>query len=156
MLGIGLFNWIKLGGAVALVIAAWFALHSYNENRREEGRAELRPKVVAAEKARDVFRAQLETCSGANAKLADDLRKVEGAYAEQAAKMRALGLAEKAALAEREATMAKLRAKEQTLKVEIERLTAIINGPPAENFVEGCREADRILDDLAARRLRVQ
>ena len=48
--------------------------------------------------------------------------------------------------------MAALVRRTESLKAEVDRLTAIANGPPAASMEEACAEADRILDALAVRR----
>ena len=139
--------WRALAG-IAIALTLWWAwAHFVKAPYIAEGVAQERVHTIAAER-------RAQAAEEANALLSDDVTRMRAAI-DTANKALADAKADEAArVAASNALLTSLRAREKALLAEIADLYAVAHGSPAATPEEACLEADRILSDLAAHRVR--
>lgn len=131
-------------GAVALIAGT---IYHFRHQGYLQAEAKYKPMIEKCTK-------ELTDAREANAQLAKDVLRLQQLYVEQNKSIQELELAEAQALKARDEAMAKLAAREIALRKQINHYAALAAGPPAPTRQESCDEANRILDELAAHRLR--
>lgn len=139
--------------AVVALLAAlaygWYRFtEHYVEQGREEVRAELQPKLDAAEK-------RATNAEAANVKLAASLKTLETTLAEQRTAMDGIKQAQERAQAATKAALARIAANAKAASLEIDRLRALARTRLAVPMTdaEDVAAADRLLREVLAARM---
>lgn len=135
---------LLIGGIAAVIGGGIMYLENKGYARAE---AKYKPQLEHCDKV-------LQEAKSANAQLASDVLQIKAKYLEQNKSIAELEKAQAEATAAKNQALAKLAAREIELRKQINHYAALAAGPPAPTRQESCDEADRILAELAAHRLR--
>lgn len=137
----------KVAAAIGIALLTWWAWsHFVKTPYIEQGVAQEHVNTVKEAKRAD-------SAEAANLSLQADLTKLQVALAEVNKALSDLQDDQKAREAATNKLLASLKAREKALMAQIADLYATAHGAPAATPEEACREADRILSDLAAHRV---
>lgn len=143
-----------------LALLGWLAYSAVSEHFREQGRAEIRAELAPLSEQCAKTKGTPKSCAeawqaavDANRTLSADVEKMRIAVAAQDLAIAEAEDAARQAKAQSSKILAELARRSAATQSQIARLTALAATPAASREV-ACNEADSILRDLAARRLR--
>ena len=134
--------WAKLIGLGLLIAALMYGVHVVLETFREQGRAEIRPQVVAAEK-------RATDAESANKELAASIEGVRGQCKAAAAEFEKQHELDTAAQARTRKELDALKSKRAADAATIAALDKRAATPSTGTRAQVCDQAEKILDDLA-------